>query len=421
MREFMSNRFNEPVPDHLADTGPSRAIRDADLLPAWRRSAGLLSLIGAVILTIATTLVLLLPNDTAPTPIVPTATTQLSATLPAATLPPQATSAPGETVPAAVLPTLSVDEAAALLAAPVTRLDTEAETDRIQVVRDFYNPFTIIPDRPRSEVIQYTVETGDTIFRIAERFGLKPESIAWANDRSLLGGLRPGRVINILPIDGAYWTVNEPETIASIASRFKVDPYAIIDSEFNDLFGMTPETVLPSNSRVVVPGGQAEQIVWNPVVERTEGDASSGSVARISFAAGEPGSCGLVDNPGGGGGWIRPVATGSYQWSQGYSSYHTGVDLAGAVGTPIYAANGGTVIFAGWNSFGYGYAIVLAHGPYTTVYGHLSAINVGCGQSIGAGQVIGAMGSSGQSSGPHLHFEIRYNDIPQDPTYTLSF
>lgn len=416
----MSNRFNEPVPDHLADTGPSRAIRDADLLPAWRRGAGLLSLIGAVILTIATTLILLLPNETPPS--VPPAT-QENPTLPAATLPPLSTPVPGVTTPPppAVLPTLSADQMAALLAAPVTRLDTEAETDRIQIVRDTYNPFTIIPDRPRSEVIQYEVESGDTIFRIAERFGLKPESIAWANDRSLLGGLRPGRIINILPVDGAYWTVTEPESIASIAARFRVDPYAIIDSEFNDLFGMTPSTVLPSNSRVVVPGGQAEQIVWNPVVERTEGDASSGSVARISFAAGEPGSCGLVNNPGGGGGWVRPVAAGSYQWSQGYSSYHTGVDLAGAVGTPIYAANGGTVIFAGWNSFGYGYAVVLAHGPYTTVYGHLSAINVSCGQYVQAGQVIAAMGSSGQSSGPHLHFEIRYNDIPQDPTYTMSF
>lgn len=415
----MSNRYNEPVPDHLADTGPSRAIRDADLLPAWRRSVGFLSLVGAVILTIATTLVLLLPNEETPDPVVPT---QPNPTLPAATIPPQPTTAPGETaVPVAVLPTMSAEEAAALLAAPVTLLNTEAETDRIQVVRDFYNPFTIIPDRPRNEVIQYTVESGDTIFRIAERFGLKPESIAWANDRSLLGGLRPGRVINILPVDGAYWTVTEPETVASIAARFQVDPYAIIDSEFNDLFGVTPNTVLPSNSRVVVPGGQAEQIVWNPVVERTEGDSSSGNVARISFASGEPGSCGLVDNPGGSGGWVRPVAAGSYQWSQGYSSYHTGVDLAGSVGTPIYAANGGTVIFAGWNSFGYGYAVVLAHGPYTTVYGHLSAINVGCGQYVQAGQVIAAMGSSGQSSGPHLHFEIRYNDIPQDPTYTMSF
>ena len=90
-------------------------------------------------------------------------------------------------------------------------------------------------------------------------------------------------------------------------------------------------------------------------------------------------------------------------------------------GTPVRAANGGTVIFSGWNSFGYGYTIVLAHGPFTTLYGHLSDINVGCGQYVSSGQLIGAVGSSGNSSGPHLHFEIRYNDSPQDPTYTITF
>ena len=85
------------------------------------------------------------------------------------------------------------------------------------------------------------------------------------------------------------------------------------------------------------------------------------------------------------------------------------------------AANGGTVIFAGWSNWGYGKSIVLAHGPYTTVYDHLSAINIGCGQYVSAGQVIGAVGSTGESTGPHLHFEIRYNDIPTDPTGTMPF
>ena len=85
------------------------------------------------------------------------------------------------------------------------------------------------------------------------------------------------------------------------------------------------------------------------------------------------------------------------------------------------AANGGTVIFAGWSNWGYGYSIVLAHGPFTTLYGHLSGINVSCGASVGAGQVIGAVGSSGASTGPHLHFEIRYNDVPTDPTSTIPF
>jgi murein DD-endopeptidase MepM/ murein hydrolase activator NlpD len=129
----------------------------------------------------------------------------------------------------------------------------------------------------------------------------------------------------------------------------------------------------------------------------------------------------LVDNPGGGASWVRPVATGAYQWTRGFTSLHPGVDLAGAVGTPIFAANSGTVIFAGWNSYGYGYAVVLAHGAYTTVYAHLSAVNVGCGQFVNAGQVVGAMGATGNASGPHLHFEIRYNDIPQNPTTAIAF
>ena len=73
------------------------------------------------------------------------------------------------------------------------------------------------------------------------------------------------------------------------------------------------------------------------------------------------------------------------------------------------------VIFSGWNSFGYGYTIVLSHGPFTTVYGHLSRIDVRCRQSVGAGQVIGALGNSGNSTGPHLHFEIRYLDTPAEP------
>jgi murein DD-endopeptidase MepM/ murein hydrolase activator NlpD len=305
---------------------------------------------------------------------------------------------------------------AVLLATPVAPLDQLAS---LAVERDGFSAFTIIPDRPRSEVFQYEIESGDTIFEIAERFGLKPETIAWSNDRSIIGGLRPGRRINILPIDGAYITVVSTETIASIASRFHVDPYIIIDSEYNpDLFGASPDTELPSGTRVVVPGGEAEEITWIVPVERVGADAS-GAGGRISFNVGDPGSCGLVDNPGGGGGWIKPLS--SYQWVRGFTSFHTGVDLSAAVGTPVMAANGGTVIFAGWSSWGYGYSVVLAHGPFTTLYGHMSAISARCGSYVNAGQVIGAVGSTGDSSGPHLHFEIRYNDIPTDPTGTMAF
>ncbi len=422
----MSMRFpHEPTPDHLADTGSSRAVQVScqQSVGGCRRTMGCVSLIGALALTVGSA-VLLLTMPSADVAQLPAPTQIVVVTADAPTAQPQIapTAALGDSQSISALPTIAPDELFSLLMTPVAALDFENPADRIQIAAPLYEPFTIIPDRPRGEVIQYEVQSGDTIFRIAELFGLQPESIAWANERSIIGGLRPGRMINILPVDGVYYTVPQDETIQSVANRFRVEPYTIIDSEYNRLFGATPETLLPTGTRVVVPGGKAESIVWAPPVQRVGGDSRRGGAGgRISFAQGEAGSCGLVDNPGGGASWVRPVAAGSYQWTRGFTALHPGVDLAGAVGTPIFAANSGTVIFAGWNSYGYGYAVVLAHGAYTTVYAHLSAVNVGCGQFVNAGQVIGAMGATGNASGPHLHFEIRYNDVPQNPTTAIAF
>ncbi len=229
---------------------------------------------------------------------------------------------------------------AQLLATPVAPID---QLTGWEIPRDNYTAFTIIPDRPRSEVIEYTVQSGDTIFQIAERFGLKPELIAWANDRSIVEALRPGKTLNILPVDGVYFTVQSDQSVSSIANRYQVDPYTIIDSEFNpDLFGATPDTHLPSGTHVVIPGGVDLAINWNPPVQRIAGTSNSSggsSGAKISFDAGDPGSCGLVDNPGGTGGWSKPLT--SYTWVRGFSSIHSGVDLADPAGTTIMAAASG--------------------------------------------------------------------------------
>ncbi|MBK8020545.1 MAG: M23 family metallopeptidase [Chloroflexi bacterium] len=416
--------MQEPTPDHLADTGPVRSVRLQTMSP-FRRLIGLMALLFAFVLTAASAALLLLPpsapvDTPAPNAATPAPTTETAGALPTAdsaalpTAAPLASESPGEAqFVLASAQTLNEEARASLLAAPLAVYQT---TFGFEIPRTDYSAFTIIPDRPRSEVIQYEVQQGDTIYRIAERFGIQPETIAWANDRSLIGGLRPGRRINIMPLDGVYHTILVEQTVQEIANQFGVDPYAIIDSEYNDLFGADPTTPIPPGTSVVVPGGVAEQIVWNPVVERVGGD-ESGSGGRISFSPGDPGSCGLVDNPGGGGGWVRPLN--NYTWTQGFSSIHTGVDLAAAEGTPVMAANGGTVIFAGWNNWGYGYLVVLAHGPFTTIYGHLSSFYVNCGQYISAGQQIGGVGSTGQSTGTHLHFEIRYNDVPQNPTSVM--
>lgn len=419
--------LDEPPIDPLADTNPSLSMQPVDLgdgaeeaLPGWRRLAGFASLVAAAVLTIATTLLLLSPASTPePEPIPQQQVTQQPTTVAdiptaEAILPTTAVN-PGESLP----PTISPEQVAALLSQPLQSL---RDTAPFQIVRNMYEPFTTVPDRPRNEVIQYEAVKGDSIYSIAERFGLEPESIAWANSRSIIRVLSPGDQINILPVDGVYVQAIGSKTVQDLATEYKVaDPYTILDSEFNGvLAGYDLDTILPSGTWVVIPDGQAEEITWNPGIVTDDGGnggTSSGFVTQ--FAPGQPGSCGAVQNPGGGAYWAQPLN--SYSWVRGFTSWHTGVDLSAPIGTPVYAANSGVVIFNGWNSWGYGTMVVLAHGPFLTLYGHMSGTTVGCGQIVTVGQQIGMVGNTGNSSGPHLHFEIRYGQTPQDPTATIGF
>jgi murein DD-endopeptidase MepM/ murein hydrolase activator NlpD len=407
------NAIHEPDADPAADTSPVSVVRDGDPLPIWRRLAGLLMLTTAVGLTLASAALFLIPNETPA--VVGSETTTVAPT----PLPTQMDIAPTlDTVMLAAAPavaTLSQEEMAQILSQP---LIPAAVDNGFTLIRNINNPFTRVPDRPRSEPVEYEVVSGDTLFVIAERFSIQPESIAWSNPRSILGNLRPGLSLTIPPVDGAVELIANDRSIADLARGYGVEPQAIIGWESNGLFNATPETILRSGLRVFIPGGQGEQINWTPRVESSGGDGS-GAGGTIAFEPGDPGSCGQQPNPGGFGGWIRPLN--GYTWIRGVSGIHAGVDLAAPVGTPVSAALGGNVIFRGWNSFGYGYLIVIAHGPYMTLYAHLSDIYIACGQSVSPGTVIGAVGNTGNSSGPHLHFEVRFNNVIQDPTGILPF
>jgi len=274
-------------------------------------------------------------------------------------------------------------------------------------------PHTIIPERPRTSVITYTVEPGDTVFGIAQHFDLTPHTIYWANSDVLHDNphmLWPGMVLNILPVDGIYHTVSEGETVDSIADEYNVDP-EVLFNEWNDLDEGEP---LQAGMHLVIPGGTREFLVWQlPQYSNLRGAAAAGS-----------GVCPLPSVGLRGNGWFLWPTDGrrisGWVFHDPSNPPHAGIDIGLRTGDPIYAADNGVVAYAGWNDWGYGYLIVLDHGNgFQTYYAHLSAIWVVCGQSVYQGAAIGAGGSTGWSTGPHLHFEIRYNGIPQDPLYYL--
>lgn len=374
-------------------------------LPRWRRLVSFLCLFFAICLSFAAViLVVTAPpisqaSEVAATPAGATATlTRMPVT--------QVAEAPEQAATDA-LPTLSAARILELLATPPQPLDEAGlEAAGLNV-----NPFTIIPNRARSKMTTYLAKRGDTVDGIANRYGLQRETIAWCNSHELAQIVRPGDVVNIPPEDGACHKVlrAQGKDITDIAEQYGVDdPYVIIDAPANNLPGVTPETLLPSNTFLFIPGGEGGFITWNAPVEQD----AFGNV--IAFDTGSPFSCGA--RSGGGAWWTNPLPNGT--WVRGFYAGHSGIDIAAPKGTPIYAANAGPILYSGWNNWGYGYTVVIAHGPFSTLYGHMSSIAVRCGQTVNPGQVIGYVGSTGNSSGPHLHFEIRYLNQPRNPSAT---
>lgn len=267
---------------------------------------------------------------------------------------------------------------------------------------------TVFPERPRMEVISYEVQQGDTVFGIAENYNLEPESILWGNYDTLQDDphrLAPGQELNIPPVDGTLYTWHEGDGLRGVANFFGVEPEDILQWPGNNLEpGIDPaEVQLESGTMLIVPGGTRELVTWSaPRITR-----SNPAVAKILG----PGACGsIVDGAVGGGTFLWPASS-TYLSGYGFSSIHPAIDIAGDTGNAIFASDAGVVVYSGWNDWGYGYVVVLDHGNgWQSLYAHLSQINVGCGQSVAQGAVIAAMGSTGNSSGPHLHFEMMHDE-----------
>lgn len=252
------------------------------------------------------------------------------------------------------------------------------------------------PEHP----IEYITQAGDTVTKISQKFHVSANTIVKNNDRrKLKGTIAPGTRLSILPINGIVHPVAKEETLAELSKRYHVGIQDIVDANELDNPHMITE-----NQRIIIPN--ATELRRRPQPKpmlQTIHDAATGQ--HTALAKGPTGR--RLSWPTAG------TVTSGFGWR--WFRMHTGMDIAGPVGTPVKAAKEGRVIYSGWMG-GYGYCVDIDHGNgITTRYGHNSSLHVQVGQYVSRGQVISSMGSTGHSTGPHLHFEVRINGEAMDP------
>ncbi|MEX1112322.1 MAG: peptidoglycan DD-metalloendopeptidase family protein [Candidatus Andersenbacteria bacterium] len=244
----------------------------------------------------------------------------------------------------------------------------------------------------------YTVQEGDTIAGIAANFDISVNTILWTNGLNSKTLLKTGDHLTILPTTGVLHTVTSGDTVLGIASKYDAKGTDIV--AYNSL---EDSSRLSIGQKIIVPDGYIEQRTAPAVVSqgtRIAREEESGPTPEPAPAT-----------PGGG--WVWPTTT--KHISQYFKWGHTGIDIDNRSRPAVFAAQGGTVEFRGWLG-GYGNLIILNHGSgLTTYYAHLDAFYVTKGQQVATGDAIGKMGSTGRSTGPHVHFEVRRNGSPTNP------
>jgi len=260
------------------------------------------------------------------------------------------------------------------------------------------NHFMTESDKP----VQYIVQEGDTVSKLARKFHVNPNTIIKNNDRKKLKAdrMKPGTRLTILPMDGIAHPVEKGETIAELAKRYKKPVEEII--EVNDLDN--PHMIV-ENQKLIIPNAVElrRRPHEKPHVASTSRNGKSNPAAGHSYAK----TGNRLSWPSAG------IVTSNFGWR--WFRMHSGMDVAAPVGTPIRAAKEGRVVYSGWMG-GYGYAVDVDHGNgIMTRYAHCSELHVQVGQKIYRGQVLAAMGSTGHSTGPHLHFEVHVNGQQVNP------
>lgn len=249
-------------------------------------------------------------------------------------------------------------------------------------------------NRMRDSIINYTVQDGDTVSSVADKFGVSADTIRWQN--SLSGDkIKSGQTLQILSVTGIAHKVQKGDTVHSIAKKYDAEAQAIVDFPFNT-FANDETFELAIGQSVIVPNGVMPAPAVTPRIRQIT--PSAGTV----------------------------VASGQFVWptqgviTQRYAWYHPGIDIANNAQPVVVAADSGRVEFAGWDPSGYGNMVLMDHGNgYKTRYGHLSQIMVISGQTVKRGSAIGKMGNTGRSTGTHTHFEIYKNGTRVNPLLNL--
>lgn len=247
--------------------------------------------------------------------------------------------------------------------------------------------------KPRDKIIIHKVQSGETLSSISEKYGVSVDTIRWTNALKSIHDLSVGQELKILPVTGVAHTVKKGDTIYSIAKKYDANPQALVDFPFNEFIDPSTFTLAVGIAVIIPDGVMPEEKPWSPprpTITIPQGPFVSGA-GKLSW----------------------PV-TG--QLSQNYVWYHRGIDIANNSAPSVGAAADGIVVLALKDRWSYGWHIIIDHGGgLQTLYGHLQDFYVNVSDKVSRGQAVGRMGSTGRSTGIHLHFEVRQNGAAQNP------
>ncbi len=256
---------------------------------------------------------------------------------------------------------------------------------------------TSFSDKPRDSVIEHRVAEGETLSSIAVNYKVSMDSIKWLNpDLSDFETLSLAQVLKIPPVTGIVHTVESGDDVYALAKKYRTNAQKIVDFPFNKFTNDETFDLVVGQDLVIPDGLMPEAVPVTPVPQyyATFGTPTAGGSGMFSWP-----TQGII--------------------SQNFGWYHTGLDIANPGAPLVTAAADGRVVLTEALEWGYGHHIIVDHGNgYQTLYGHLQQIFVSTEpghNQVTRGQVIGQMGSTGRSTGTHLHFEVRYNGVFQDP------